>query len=78
MGYYNTFVVRIWCSDHGEMVRGRVQHVGSEEHAYFLNTTNMIDFMTGHLKPPPSELPEEDKMEGWPALLSEYLGDIDG
>lgn len=55
MGYYNTFVVKIWCDNCGQMVRGRVQHVHSQELLHFLDTKNMTDFMLQHLSPPTGE-----------------------
>ena len=76
MGYYNTFVVKIWCNDCGKMIRGHIQHVGSQEHAYFLNNTSMTDFMASHLNPPPPE--PSDKRAGNSRVFSDYLGDFDG
>ena len=52
MGYYNTFVVKIWCDNCGQMVRGRVQHVHSQEVMHFLNMGSITDFMQNHLQTP--------------------------
>ena len=70
-GYYNSFMVKIWC-DRGRM-RGYIQHIGSQEHAYFLNMEDMAQFITSHLHPPagnpiptnvmPAILPVEDFKE---------------
>ena len=60
MGYYNTFVVKIWCNDYGEMIRGYVQHVSSQEQSYFLNNESMNDFIMGHLAPPSDDTPTTD------------------
>jgi hypothetical protein len=49
-GYYNTFVVKIWC-DRGAM-RGHIQHVSSQEHSYFLNLDDVANFIKSHLSPP--------------------------
>lgn len=49
MGYYNTFIVKIWCNDDGEMNRGYVQHVGTQEQRYFLDMDGLTDFIRGHL-----------------------------
>ncbi len=77
MGYYNTFVVKIWCTDCGEMIRGHIQHVGSQEYAYFLNNQNMTDFMASHLTPSPSELSGGGKPGDGSKVFSDYLGDVD-
>ena len=52
MGYYITFVVRIWCKDMGELDKGYVQHVGTQEQRYFLNMDDLTDFIRSHLSPP--------------------------
>ena len=51
MGYYNTFVVKIWCHASGEMTRGHIQHVSSQELIHFLNLETMTDFIKDHLAP---------------------------
>ena len=51
MGYYNTFVVRIWCDDTLEMKRGYAQHVSSQEQRYFLDMDELEDFILDHLVP---------------------------
>jgi len=53
VGYYNTFVVKIWCNDHGQMVRGHVQHVSSKDYIYFLGLNDMNDFVISHVNLPP-------------------------
>ena len=42
-GYYNTFVVRLWCEEGGKQVRGCIEHTGSREHAYFESLEDMND-----------------------------------
>ena len=76
MGYYNTFVVKVWCDDHEEMVRGHVQHVSSQEHAYFSNLENMTDFVVNHLGFAPSNLTVQDKRRNRLSLLAENLGEV--
>ena len=75
-GYYNTFVVKIWCDDGGEMVRGHIQHVSTQEHTYFLSLENMADFMVSHLSPPPKDSGTQGKTQDGVALLAEDFGDI--
>ena len=52
VGYYNTFVVKIWCDDQEEMIRGHIQHVSSQEHTYFRDIEQMTDFMSSRLSSP--------------------------
>lgn len=49
MGHYNSFLVRIWSDKGQNLVRGYVQHVGTEEGAHFMDWNKMVDFMTNHL-----------------------------
>ena len=76
VGYYNTFVVKIWCDDHGEMVRGHVQHVSSQEHTYFSSLENMTGFVVSHLGSAPSNLAVRDKRRSRLSLLAENLGEM--
>lgn len=76
MGYYNTFVVKIWCDDHEEMIRGHTQHVSSQEHAYFSSLENLSDFIASHLGPPPNDSVTQNNRQGGLSLLVEGIGDI--
>ena len=51
MGYYSSFVVKIWVNDGNSegMLRGHIQHVGSRENVHFLNLDKMLEFIMGHL-----------------------------
>jgi hypothetical protein len=49
MGHYNSFLVRVWSDKGHNLVRGYIQHVGSEEIVHFIDWNKMIDFMNGHL-----------------------------
>jgi len=51
MGFYNSFVVRIWSSEAGNLNRGYIQHVGTQEQRYFLDIGDMVDFVLSHLTP---------------------------
>ena len=76
MGYYNTFVVKIWCDESREMTRGHIQHVSTQELTYFLNLERMTDFIISHLSPPPSNSVTECKAPGGLPLLAEGMGHI--
>jgi len=54
MGYYSSFVVKIWADDDGKMGRGYVQHVSTEESIHFLTLDQMVAFVKNHLNPPPN------------------------
>ncbi|MFC1893858.1 hypothetical protein ACFLYR_07550 [Chloroflexota bacterium] len=73
-GYYNTFVVKIW-RDEG-ILRGHIQHVGTQEHSYFLSLENLRDFIVNRLGPPASGVRMPDRMQDNWALVGEELGDI--
>ncbi len=51
-GYYNTFVVKIWCDKNSEQMRGQIQHASSQEQAYFGSLNEMQYFILNHLNPP--------------------------
>lgn len=53
MGFYSSFVVRIWVDDDLKMQRGHVQHVGTQESISFLTLDKMHAFMMNHLNSPP-------------------------
>ena len=76
MGHYNTFVVKIWCDDYGDMIRGHIQHVSSQEYAHFSGLKNMTDFVVSHLDPPPSNSVTQNKARGELSFLTESIGDI--
>jgi hypothetical protein len=56
MGYYSSFVVRIWISDGPKIIRGQVQHVDTDESMYFLEPDAMLSFMFNHLDPAKNNL----------------------
>ena len=49
MGHYNSFLVRVWTEDGKSIVRGYIQHVGSQEDIHFRNLDKMVGFMIDHL-----------------------------
>lgn len=75
MGYYNTFVVKIWCQDTGELNKGHVQHVSTQEERYFLDMDDLTAFIRGHLSPPTDESVMGNKVLG-EQKLTENLKDI--
>ena len=78
MGYYNTFVVKIWCDDSRKTIRGHIQHVSSRQFTHFLGLANMTDFIVSHLEPPANNATTQDERQGGLSLLAEGIGDIDG
>lgn len=49
MGYYISFVVRVWTESGQDMTRGHIQHVGTREGMYFADWEKMIGFIRSHL-----------------------------
>lgn len=70
-GYYNTFVVKIWCDEARGKMRGYVQHVSSQERIYFVNLEDMMNFVQSHLTPPLNGTGVPDRY----ALLAEDFKD---
>ncbi len=75
-GYYNTFVVKIWCDEDEGIMRGYVQHVSSQEQTYFLSLENMTDFIVSHLGPPANDSVIQDEVQCGLPFLAEGIGDI--
>jgi hypothetical protein len=73
-GYYNTFVVKIWCNEKDDALRGYIQHVRSQERVYFMDMKDMADFMQNHLDSPFSDIMEEDNTERW-AMVPDDFGE---
>ena len=76
MEYYSTFVVKVWCDDHGEMVRGHIQHVNTQEAAHVLSLGRVADFIMSHLSPPLNSAVDRDGVLGESSLMSEGVGYI--
>ena len=77
VGYYNTFVVKIWCDDSGEMIRGHVQRVTStKEHIYFSSLEDLTDFIVRHLDLSPNNYVTGDRIQDRLSLLNEGIGDV--
>ncbi len=49
MGHYNSFLLRVWTDQHGDEIKGSVQHVGTQEIIYFTSWDKMVDFIVNHL-----------------------------
>ena len=73
-GYYNTFVVKIWCAE--GVMRGRIEHVGTRERRYFMSLDKLADFIMSRLCPPANDFGILDKIRGSWTLLSEDFGDM--
>jgi len=70
MGHYSSFVVKIWVGEDGRMVRGYVQHVGTQEVAHFADTSKMLAFMEAHLEP--ANQLSLDQSSDWLATYSRH------
>ena len=73
-GYYNTFVVKIWSDE--IIMRGSIEHIGTQENARFLSLEKMSDFILSHLCTPANDFRILDKIQGSRPLVSEYCGHI--
>lgn len=51
MGYYNSFVIRIWSDGRGRL-RGKIEHVASHESLVFVEPERIVGFIHSHLSPP--------------------------
>jgi hypothetical protein len=49
MGQYNSFLIKVWAEDGDTLVRGHIQHVGTEDVAHFSNWEKMVEFILSHL-----------------------------
>ena len=75
-GYYNTFVVKIWCDEVETTIRGHIQHVSTQEYTYFLGLEDMTNFIVSHLSPPSNDSATQDKTRSGLTLIAEDCGDI--
>lgn len=64
MGYYNTFIVRIWTDDGLSLSRGHVKHVGTRDCIWFTYLEQMNEFVADHLTPPTRLYQDMDKGVG--------------
>jgi hypothetical protein len=49
-GLRDTFVVRIWSSDGGDLLRGHIQHVRTRKRAYFATRERLMRIIQDHLQ----------------------------
>ena len=61
MGYYSSFVVKIWVGDDQSLSRGFIQHVSTQESIHFLTVDEIMAFMINHLDSPPYHLDEPEE-----------------
>ncbi len=57
VGYYNSFVVRIWSDEEGQL-RGSIEHVLTHEGLVFNDPGAIVGFIHTHLAPPPFHIPD--------------------
>lgn len=57
MGYYNSFIIRIWSDEQGRL-RGRIEHVASQDYLIFSDPRKIVKFIRSHLGVPPYYLPD--------------------
>ncbi len=57
MGYYNSFIIRIWSDEQGRL-RGRIEHVASQDYLIFSDLQKIVKFVRNHLSVPPYYLPD--------------------
>ena len=57
VGYYNSFVVRVWSGEQGQL-RGHIEHVLTHDSSGFSDPAAVVEFIRTHLAPPPSHIPD--------------------
>ena len=63
MGHYNSFVVKVWTEDGDNLIRGYIQHVGTEENMYFFKWEKVIDFILSHVNGNINQQTREDETD---------------
>jgi hypothetical protein len=76
-GYYSTFIVRIWNDETEGTMRGHIQHVSTQEHAYFLSLENMTDFIESHIGILPNDRTISSDPQGVIEVSSGQNGDVE-
>ena len=51
MGYYNSFVVKVWTDDVNNTLRGQIWHVNSHKQSYFDELDKAMVFIRDNLNP---------------------------
>lgn len=59
MGYYNSFIVRIWLDEDG-LSRGRIEHTRSHDDLVFTDLPAIVEFIRIHVALPPPGVPSSD------------------
>jgi hypothetical protein len=59
VGYYNSFVVRIWSDEQGPS-RGTIEHVSTHDSLVFDDPSAVVSFIRLHLDPPSSFISDGD------------------
>jgi hypothetical protein len=61
VGYYNSFVVRIWSDEQG-LSRGSIEHVRTHDSLVFGDPAAVVEFIRVHMAAPPSYIPHSEEM----------------
>jgi hypothetical protein len=59
MGHYDSFVVRVWIDDAEDIIRGYIQHVGTQETMHFYDLNKINEFILRHIHLQPGGLEDE-------------------
>ena len=49
MGHYDSFVARVWIDDAEDIIRGYIQHVGTQETMHFYDLDKINEFILSHI-----------------------------
>jgi hypothetical protein len=59
MGFYSSFVVKLWLDDDGKIIWGQIKHVDTQESIHFRSLDKMLLFMEEHQIPPANGFAED-------------------
>ena len=77
MGFYNSFIVRIWSKTSGKPDRGYIQHVGTQDKRHFLDIHDMVEFIQNHLAHPGDNARKDKQVTGTQKTI-DYLEELFG
>jgi len=63
MGYYGSFVVRVWVDETENITRGYIQHVGTQEIMHFRDLDKIKEFITSHVHLQSSDPSDEQESD---------------
>jgi hypothetical protein len=76
-GYYNSFVVKIWCDPTSGRMTGHIQHVSSQTYQRFLNLADMNRFILDRVTADPDDSVTGNTAQIRSATLAGDLGGSD-